>query len=63
MSRIENGCPFEAQSRANRCVSCVSANASVPPCVVAYLGNGASMPSSNVIPLHRVEVLSERKAA
>ncbi len=63
MSRIENGCPFDAQSRANRCETCVSASDSVPPCVVAYLGKGASMPATNVIPLHRVEVFSQRKAA
>ncbi|MGE3073999.1 MAG: hypothetical protein AB7N24_12140 [Dehalococcoidia bacterium] len=63
MSRIESGCPFDARSRASRCETCVPASNNVPPCVVAYLGKGASMPASNVVPLHRIEVLSERKAA
>ncbi|MGE0600736.1 MAG: hypothetical protein AB7J35_04775 [Dehalococcoidia bacterium] len=63
MSRIESGCPFDASTRANRCETCVPASNHIPPCVVAYLGRAASLPASNVIPLHRVEVLSDRKAA
>lgn len=63
MARFETACPFDAQGRANRCETCMPANSNVPPCVVAYLGNGVRIPASNVLPLHRVEVLSERKAA
>ncbi len=63
MSRYENACPLDARNRASRCASCVAAHGSVPPCVVAYLGQAQSLVASNVLPLHRVEVVDARKAA
>ena len=62
MPRFENACPFDPATRAARCSSCSVANASLPPCVVAFLSGGASL-AENVIPLRRVEAPSLRKAA
>lgn len=63
MSRYENACPLEARNRANHCESCTVAHASVPPCVAAYLGGAQALTASNVLPLHRIEVVNARKAA
>lgn len=62
MSRIENACPFDAATRAARCASCSVANASIPPCVVAFLGGGESR-AENIIPLRRAEDRPLRRAA
>lgn len=62
MSRIENACPFDAATRAARCASCSVANASLPPCVIAFLGS-AEARSENVIPLRRAEARTMRRAA
>jgi hypothetical protein len=61
MPRIENACPFDAATRATRCSSCSVANASLPPCVVAFL-SGVSSRAENVIPL-RAEAPAMRRAA
>lgn len=62
MSRYEDACPIESAARANSCQSCCTAN-NVPPCVAAFLGGRAALPSSNVIYLRRIEVVESRKAA
>jgi hypothetical protein len=62
MPRIENACPFDAATRAARCSSCTVANASMPPCVVAFLSEGASL-AQNLIPLRRAEAPALRRAA
>ncbi len=63
VSRIENACPFDAATRAARCTSCSVANASIPPCVVAFLGGNPSRDSSNVVPLRRADQAELRRAA
>lgn len=63
MSRTEDACPFEPQSRANRCQSCVTAN-SIPPCAAAFLSGKPLSPAGNVIELRRIETVpAARKAA
>ena len=63
MSRYEDACPFDEQTRANRCRSCVATNA-VPPCAAAFLTGRAPLPADNVIQLRRIEIVpSIRKAA
>ena len=63
MPRFEEACPFDVQSRANRCQSCCSANNDVPPCVAAYLGERRALRPANVISLLRTEVIETRRAA
>ena len=62
MSRIDNACPFDAATRAARCASCSVANASLPPCVVAFLGAAESR-ADNVVPLRRPETRQLSRAA
>jgi hypothetical protein len=62
MNRIEEACPFEAQTRAGRCMTCCSAS-QVPPCVAAYLSGKALQPASNVLPFEDRYVPRARKAA
>lgn len=63
MPRFEDACPFDTQSRANRCSGCVATNG-VPPCAAAFLSGRARPETENVIQLRRVEVATpQRKAA
>ena len=62
MSRYEDSCPFETRNRASQCESCAS-NASLPPCVTAYLRGPEQLLATNVVPLHRIIAPSARKAA
>jgi hypothetical protein len=62
MSQIEKACPFDAATRAARCASCSVANASLPPCVVAFLAP-AELPATNVVTLRRPETRQLSRAA
>lgn len=63
MPRFEDACPFDAQSRANRCKGCLATNG-VPPCAAAFLSGRARLETENVVQLRRVEVtVPQRRAA
>lgn len=63
MTRFENACPFDAATRASRCSSCSVANASLPPCVRAFLGGGTPPARENVVQLRKPESQPLRRAA
>lgn len=62
MSRYEDACPFEPQTRAARCEGCVATNR-VPPCAAAFLSGRTQKLFDNVIALRRADSPSHRKAA
>ncbi len=37
MNRANEGCPFDAKTRASRCHECVQTSDLMPPCVEAWL--------------------------
>lgn len=61
MEQMPEACPFDAASRAARCVSCSAASEAVPPCVAAYLGG--RRPAVQVISLVEVQAVRVRRAA
>ncbi len=63
MSAVDEACPFDAVTRAQRCVSCCGPKNPVPPCVAAYLGEPWPRTAGSVIPLHRADTLARKKAA
>lgn len=63
MSAIEEACPFDPVTRAQRCVSCCGPNHPVPPCVAAYLGEPSPRGTGNVIPLRIANSRATKKAA
>lgn len=63
MSAIQNACPFDEATRAQRCNACCNTNSSVPPCVAAYLGGRGRRQDENVIPIRRAEPVTRRQAA
>lgn len=60
----EEACPFEPETRADRCSSCCEENGTLTPCVVAWLHASVSgrRAGAAVIPLH-VAKYSSRRAA
>ncbi len=63
MSAVEEACPFEPTTRAQRCVSCCGSNNPVPPCVAAYLGEAPRSAAGNVIPLRMAHTRAAKQAA
>lgn len=63
MSAVEDSCPFDPGTRAQRCISCCAANLPVPPCVAAYLGGRSRRALANVIPLQTASRAPGKKAA
>ena len=61
----EEACPYEPETRANRCSSCCDATGSLTPCVTAWLKNQLSerRAGASVVPLHMAEKHSSRRAA
>lgn len=66
MTRVhEEACPYESETRAQRCAGCCDANGSLTPCVAAWLKAQVSGRrfAANVIPLHMAEKKARRRAA
>lgn len=62
MSRYEDACPFEPQTRAARCEGCIATNG-VPPCAAAFLSGRTQKSFDNVVALRRADAAPHRKAA
>jgi hypothetical protein len=51
-------CPYDRADRAGRCTSCVTANDSLTPCVVAWLGSRVGATNNYPVRMMDVETVS-----